>query len=75
MVGGGGGGGWWCLKPSLVFCFGPNLKLWFFPRPKLNKIYLENPELLRIYKVVKFQCDLHRKLILESDKVESMYFF
>ena len=21
----GGGGGWWCLKPNLVFCFGPNL--------------------------------------------------
>ena len=29
-------GGWWVvLTPNLVFCFGP--KLWFWPRPKLNK--------------------------------------
>ena len=33
------GGGWWVvvLKGTLVFCFGPNLKLRFWPRPKLNK--------------------------------------
>ena len=24
------------LKVTLVFSFGPNLKLWFWPRPKLN---------------------------------------
>ena len=27
------------LIPNLVFCFGP--KLWFWPRPKLNKKRLE----------------------------------
>ena len=35
------GGGWWVvvLKGTLVFCFGPNLKLRFWPRPKLNNIF------------------------------------
>ena len=26
------------LKGTLVFCFGPNLKLRFWPRPKLNNL-------------------------------------
>ena len=26
------------LKATLVFSFGPNLKLWFWPRLKLNNI-------------------------------------
>ena len=26
------------LKVTLVLCFGPNLKLWFMPELKLNKI-------------------------------------
>ena len=41
VVGGGGGWWWWVvvvvvLKGPLVFYFGPNLKLRFWPRPKLN---------------------------------------
>ena len=38
------GGGWWVvvLKGTLVFCFGPNLKLRFWPRPKLNKMVDNN---------------------------------
>ena len=35
----GGGGGWWwelVFKGTLVFCFGPNLKLKFWTKPKLN---------------------------------------
>ena len=33
-------GGWWgvVLKGTLVFIFGPNLELKFWPRPKLNNI-------------------------------------
>ena len=42
------GGGGWVLKATLVFCFGPSLKLWFWPRPKLNNIPdMEN--IARIY--------------------------
>ena len=27
--GGGDGGCWRCFKTILIFCFGPNIKLWF----------------------------------------------
>ena len=36
------------LKGTLVFCFGPNLKLRFWPRPKLNN------KALHFFNVVMF---------------------
>ena len=54
--GGGAGGGWWCLKLILVFRSRPSLKLWFWPKPKLNNI-LGNLSLIMC--VIASECPQH----------------